>query len=268
MSTYNGEKYLNEQIDSILSQKDVHVELFIRDDGSTDGTHEIISDYVSRYDNIHAEFGENLGYSRSFIHELGAVEGFDYYAFSDQDDVWLEGKLASAVKAISQQEASAGRSTPVMWQSNLYITDDKLNIVYKTALDKRIHTLEAIIMRDHAVGNAMVMNKKARDLIKRSDILELFKNKGHDMYILFMTNVMNGIVITDSEAYVYYRQHSHNTAGTPTSLINRIKIEYRRFNNVRGVNARLASMLLQVLGDEITPEIKKTLTLIAGHKDK
>ena len=88
MSTYNGEKYLAEQIDSILAQKDVHVELFIRDDASQDSTREIISDYVNKYDNVHADYGtNNIGWIRSFIYALGTAPEFDYYALSDQDDV-------------------------------------------------------------------------------------------------------------------------------------------------------------------------------------
>ena len=68
MSTFNGDKYLAEQIDSILSQEGVNVELYIRDDGSSDGTRDIISHYVTHHRNIHARLGRNLGYKIGRAH--------------------------------------------------------------------------------------------------------------------------------------------------------------------------------------------------------
>ena len=86
MSTYNGEKYIREQIDSILSQQGVDVDLFIRDDGSKDDTVKIIREYETAHNNVHAEVGNNLGFRQSFIQELIHVKGYKFYAFSDQDE--------------------------------------------------------------------------------------------------------------------------------------------------------------------------------------
>lgn len=73
MSTYNGEKYISEQIDSILSQTGVEVELFIRDDGSKDNTVKIIEEYEQKHSNVHVDIGINLGFRQSFIQELLSV---------------------------------------------------------------------------------------------------------------------------------------------------------------------------------------------------
>ena len=90
MSTYNGEKYIRDQIDSILSQIKVNVTLFIRDDGSTDSTVKIITQYTEKYSNIKFWVGENIGVGNSFMQLLYSLtDEFDYYAFSDQDDIWL-----------------------------------------------------------------------------------------------------------------------------------------------------------------------------------
>ena len=67
MSTYNGQKYIREQIDCILSQKDVDVQLFIRDDGSSDDTVSIVKEYTEKYPNVHFYQGENLGVGSSFM---------------------------------------------------------------------------------------------------------------------------------------------------------------------------------------------------------
>ena len=96
LSSYNGEKYIAEQIDSILHQTGVSVTLAIRDDGSSDGTGEILRRYASENENVKVAFGENVGYAKSFFELIKtSPEGFDYYALSDQDDVWTEDKLKS-----------------------------------------------------------------------------------------------------------------------------------------------------------------------------
>lgn len=94
MSTYNGEKYLKEQIDSILSQEGVDVRLYIRDDGSSDRTTDILASY-QEHKNVKIEKGNNLGFAKSFLTALDECDEADYYAFSDQDDVWEKDKLST-----------------------------------------------------------------------------------------------------------------------------------------------------------------------------
>ncbi len=269
MSTYNGEKYLAEQIDSILAQKDVHVELFIRDDGSKDSTREIISDYVSRYDNIHAEFGSNLGWIKSFVSALGSAPDFDYYAMSDQDDVWLEEKLITAVKAIQQKENAKGKDIPIICQTSAYIADQNLNVIGSMAYrDKRLKTIYSLAIRPTALGCCMVMNSKAREFAKHKNHEELFC-RGYDISIVLFTVACGGIFFTEDTPLMKYRQHGHNVIGTPTSILKRMKFEYdRRFVKERGEESRFAKVVLQYLNDEMTREAKKVFTLIAGSKEK
>lgn len=101
MSTYNGEKYLKEQIDSILSQVDVDVRLVIRDDGSTDNTVGVIKEYSQRNSNVEFTVGKNIGYANSFLTLIQMAGDSDYYAFSDQDDIWKKNKLSTAVDKIN-----------------------------------------------------------------------------------------------------------------------------------------------------------------------
>ena len=93
LSTYNGEKYLQEQIESIIRQEDVEISLLIRDDGSCDKTIEIIENLKRKNSNIIYYSGNNLGPARSFMDLINKSGNFDYYAFSDQDDVWKSKKL-------------------------------------------------------------------------------------------------------------------------------------------------------------------------------
>ena len=99
MSTYNGEQYLQQQINSIITQKNVEVELIVRDDGSTDKTIDILKDYQQK-GLLSYYAGENLKPQYSFLHLLRHAPECKYYAFADQDDVWLEDKLYSGIKEI------------------------------------------------------------------------------------------------------------------------------------------------------------------------
>ena len=101
LSTYNGEKYISKQIDSIFAQKGVDVTCYIRDDGSSDGTVRCIENLQKRYPKLLLEKGQNEGWRKSFMDALYACGDADFYAFSDQDDIWFENKLERAVQYFS-----------------------------------------------------------------------------------------------------------------------------------------------------------------------
>ena len=104
MSTYNGEDFLEEQLQSLLSQQDVETHILVRDDGSTDRTRDIL-DHWQDAGKLTWYGGDNLGWAMSFMHLLiHAQPDADYYAFCDQDDIWLPDKLSRAVSMIEQQE--------------------------------------------------------------------------------------------------------------------------------------------------------------------
>jgi len=124
MSTYNGEKYIRPQIESILNQIDIRLILYIRDDGSKDNTKEIIEEYIS--DNVIFDIGENLGAKKSFIEALQEAPVADYYAFSDQDDVWDRDKLIAAIAMIRNREK---KGVPILYCGRTRLVDSKLNYI-------------------------------------------------------------------------------------------------------------------------------------------
>ena len=101
MSTYNGEKYVREQLDSILNQTYKNIEIVVRDDGSKDNTVKIIKEYQEKYKNIKLVTGKNLGFIKSFFELLKITES-DYYSYADQDDIWMENKIELAVELLDQ----------------------------------------------------------------------------------------------------------------------------------------------------------------------
>ena len=120
LSTYNGARYLREQIDSILNQKDVNVLLYIRDDRSTDDTPKILKEY-EHHENLSARYAENVGAPASFMDLVRTVPlEADYYAFADQDDIWQSEKLIRATDAI---RACRKEAEPVLYASNQTVAD-------------------------------------------------------------------------------------------------------------------------------------------------
>ena len=102
MSSYNGEQYIKEQIDSILNQKGkFNIDIYVRDDGSFDNTIHILEDYQKK-GLIKFCGGENIGPAKSFLTLLALADGYDFYAFADQDDIWFENKIESAILKIEK----------------------------------------------------------------------------------------------------------------------------------------------------------------------
>lgn len=204
MSTYNGERYLGEQIESILMQKDIEIELVIRDDGSTDGTVEIIEKYAKENENIAYEIGENIGAAQSFLSLLYNVDmndSFNYIAFCDQDDIWESNKLSMAINKLNQF------SIPALYYSALNTFNDITGQREKIVASHQ-YTLAESMIRSSFPGCTMVIN--------RMGIL-LLHNVGkprtvvmHDSFIYQVFCASNCKIVYDSNSYINYRIHGDN----------------------------------------------------------
>lgn len=212
MSTYNGEKYLKEQIDSILTQKDVDITLIIRDDGSSDRTVEIIEEYLKEHFNIKLIKGENIGVGNSFMQLVYDTEdSFDYYAFSDQDDIWNENKISIAIKELKKHE------TALLYASNQELIGKKgesLGLRYPK--DYIMHVeLESEFQTNEISGCTFVFCKQLKKLLcekKRRPSAELLNNRIHDVWVAVVASLYDGIIY-DNEAHIKYRQHDNNVVG-------------------------------------------------------
>lgn len=158
MSTYNGEKYLREQIDSIMNQTDVNIILTIRDDGSSDGTIQIIEEAKNSYpDKIVLFIGENVGYRKSFLELLKLSQDSDYYGFADQDDVWLPEKCTKAIKCLKKNNSLVG-----LYASSLTITDEKLDVKYKKDISDMPNCIQGYFARTRLSGCTYVFTKELK----------------------------------------------------------------------------------------------------------
>ena len=162
MSTYNGEKFLREQLNSLVTQKLKPDQIFIRDDGSTDATMDIIKYYADSYKFIKYYHGENLGAAKSFMELINKAEEADYYALCDQDDVWFEDKLQVAVNTL---EAIRPNDIPLLYCSRFTLTDEKLN-----PLDSEISKLYGYTDYAHALS-------RLADAMARLKVVETARNR-------------------------------------------------------------------------------------------
>ena len=206
LSTYNGEKYISEQLDSVLAQYGVSVSVLIRDDGSSDKTIEILKKYSGRYDNIEYFQGENIKSAQSFLQLISLAKDYPYYALCDQDDVWEKNKLLCAVNELQKMN----NDVPLLYYSNLKVVDEKLDFI-RLAHDKphvqknKYSSLVEPIM----TGCTGVFNLTAKRYIERK-IPEYCSM--HDTWIYMICKVF-GEVYYDFTPHILYRQHGNNVIG-------------------------------------------------------
>ncbi len=214
MATYNGEKYLEEQIESILSQKtEFEFDLIVRDDGSTDGTCEILKKYEQEGKIVLIE-GNNLGAAKGFISMLKQKNGYDYYAFSDQDDVWNETKLQHGVNAIK------GIDGPALYCSNCELVDAELNKIGRNTHRARpSYTLESILcLASCAQGCTSVFNNDLARIIQENEMPDVFIM--HDSLLTCLCGLIGGTIIYDEKPSMRYRMHGNNVFGMVSARQN------------------------------------------------
>jgi len=221
MATYNGEKYVAEQIDSIINQSYENWNLLIRDDGSNDDTVNIIN-YYSNFDNrikIILDDKGNLGLIKNF-EELLKYSDSEYIMFSDQDDVWLENKVQVIFSSMLKLKEKHVEGTPLLVHSDSYIVDDNLNIISSQFIGKRGNGkgIEKILFAPCVQGSSMMINKSLKRFV-----LPFPKNINiHDYYISLVNELIGKRKFLES-SLMYYRQHSKNEIGVNNSLLYKIK---------------------------------------------
>lgn len=208
MSTFNGEKYVTSQIDSILQQNDVEVELIIRDDGSTDDTNCRLQEYGNKCSNITIIRGQNRGFVDSFS-ELVTIaydnSDSNYYAFVDQDDIWYPNKLQIACRELSV----FSDDTPNLFCSNSDIIDEKGIKTGKLFRMYRPHyTRGNVLLFSTFQGCSMVFNRKALELYNNHQPQIAF----HDRWMYLICHFLGHVYYNDSPLFGY-RIHESNALG-------------------------------------------------------
>lgn len=227
MATYNGEKYICQQIDSILSQTCKDWELYIHDDGSTDNTIAAVESYVEKYpDKIHLIDGKSTGGAKyNFFYLFGQVEA-PYYMTCDQDDVWLDKKIELTYDKMLTIENKA--DVPCLVYTELRVVDSELNTIADTmsgyqSLDCHKRTINQFILQNSVTGCTMMINRALRD--KMLHITDIDNTIMHDWWAALVAAQFGKTAFID-EPTILYRQHGDNSLGA--LRINKLSYIVRR----------------------------------------
>ena len=215
MATYNGEKYLKEQIDSILAQTYMDWHLFIHDDGSTDSTYMILQEFSEKHPNhiTLLDYPSQSGACANFMNLLERIDAH-FYMFSDQDDVWIKEKIEIEMREMITLTDDGNK--PVIVFTDLYVVNSYFQIIsesftrfsciFPEYLKASFNKLGAANM---ITGCTMLFNKSAKTCIQHPYTSATM----HDAWIALCVIKSGGIISYISIPTVYYRQHDGNSIG-------------------------------------------------------
>jgi len=232
MATYQGERYIYEQLESFNNQSYKNWQLAVSDDGSKDSTLLLIQDFASKTENKVEIFeGPNKGFVDNFLSLLFRSEiKAQYYSFSDQDDIWYRDKIARAVEWLSVIPTNI----PALYCSRTHLIDNHKVSLGFSPLFKRIPSFTNSLVQNIGGGNTMVFNEAARNIILKAGLVNVVS---HDWWIYILLSGAGGKIHYDQEPGLDYRQHGENLIGTNLGFSARLlrlkKIfqgQYRRWN--------------------------------------
>lgn len=237
LSSYNGERYITEQLNSLSSQTQAKWTIRLRDDGSSDRTWQIIEAWQDKFaDRTFSEKGPNVGVIPSFFELIRqADEEYDYFCFCDQDDVWMPEKMQRAIDRLSKME----KGVPAMIFTSTQLVDAQLNLLGKWP-DKPLKTpsFYNALYQNIAVGATVTFNRSALQLI-RSHMPDTNRVLMHDWWFYLCVSAF-GEVLYDPEPSILYRQHGNNAVGGETSKLGKLKKKWASFRKHRGSHKLVA----------------------------
>jgi glycosyltransferase involved in cell wall biosynthesis len=204
MCTYNGEKYIKQQLDSILNQSHKDFCIYIRDDGSTDATIDIVRDYEKSNPGkvMLVDSPKHLGYPDCFWDILDRCPKADFYAFSDQDDVWHEDKLARAVESLQKENVTA---RPLLYIHDYDNCNGNLDLISHHVLGSTaILDDYSVLFYTYASGFCMVIDNTMRDLLLSMNLID--KAMYHDELCIWLAH-FHGDILYDDSVLTKYRRH-------------------------------------------------------------
>lgn len=261
MSTYNGEKYIKQQIDSILMQKSsCSIELLIRDDGSRDQTITIIESEIFRYKNIEnrnlvLHCGQNVGPARSFMRLINKCGQADYYFLADQDDIWDLDKVERAREYLNKSKGK------ICLYTSAYRIVDEMGKVIAESKEHSKNWLKPLrtLYFNETPGCSIAFNQNFLQEIRKG---KFDKCMMHDSLLMLFAAV-KGEIIYDVNPRFSYRIHSKNTLGLKPKKKNVISWLVEKINLlVHGEDYDLSEIADKILLLEVKEEYKKDIMLI------
>lgn len=221
LATFNGESFLREQIDSILKQDYPDLRVLARDDGSSDGTVDILNEYQKRFPDRFQLLPTDrpTGSAKWNFLKLMQASRANYVSFCDQDDVWLPDKVSSSINAMRELESKWGRSIPFLVFTDLQLVDSNLRVLHRSfwefmSIDPSdVHRLNRLLMVWVVTGCTSMVNRPLVELAQRMPDEAAM----HDLWIGLIAATMGKSTFIRKQT-VFYRQHGKNVLGTGRDL--------------------------------------------------
>ncbi|RMQ69694.1 Glycosyl transferase, group 2 protein [Pseudomonas syringae pv. tomato] len=257
MCTYNGAAYLREQLESFAAQTFSDWVLYVSDDASTDDTLRILSDYQVLWGNQRLVIfnGPCKGFAENFISLVQRPEiEADYFAFSDQDDVWFSDKLERSVNRLEHLDSSK----PALYCSRTRLVDADLKVIGVSPLFSKPPSFKNALVQSLAGANTMLINQTARGLLVR--LPEHSPLIAHDWLTYLLVTGCGGEVCYDAQPCLDYRQHSGNLIGANASTRDRL-VRFRKMLSGRFIEWNDANVaILKGMERVLTVENRAVLT--------
>ena len=258
MTSFNGEKFIRQQLESIFSQTFKNWQLIISDDGSTDKTKEIILEYQKIWgEKIQLRNGPQKGFAENFL-SLACDKTLitDFYAFCDQDDVWLPQKLEVAINQINNAWLN---NEPYLYCGRTVYVDEQLIAIGQSTLFKQPPSFDNALVQSIAGGNTMIFNRASKLVI---ETVGMVPTPSHDWWLYLLISGAGGKVFYDRTPLLLYRQHGNSIVGENTSFFNKFK---RLLKLVDGGFKKWTDSnikCLQMAEDLLTHKAKESLSIL------
>jgi glycosyltransferase involved in cell wall biosynthesis len=226
LGTYNGERFLSQQLDSLEAQTHTNWVLIVSDDGSKDATLDILLKYQAKWPQgkMTIRKGPRKGFCHNFLSlACDSQIKADYYAFCDQDDVWLPTKLTVALDNIQNNQKNGegyvycGRTTYV---------DENLQVVGCSPLFSYPRSFRNALIQSIAGGNTMVFNQTAKEYLEKAGAVD---HPAHDWWVYQLVTGVGGTVYYDPLPQILYRQHEEALVGGNGSILDALERVWRLF---------------------------------------
>lgn len=219
LSTYNGERFLEDQLNSLITQSHSNWTIYASDDGSTDHTLAILEKYQIRLgaDRLVILAGPRQGFAKNFLSMAkNANIQADYFAFCDQDDIWRPERLSTAIATLQ----SIPSNQPALFCSRTRLIDEDGRPIGLSPLFSKPTSFKNAIVQSIAGGNTMLFNHRARELLTNTSTEQTIIS--HDWWLYMVVSGCGGHVYYSSQPLVDYRQHGNNLIGSNSSFRDRL----------------------------------------------
>lgn len=273
LSTYNGEKYLDDFLRSLDAQKYRSFRVLVRDDGSSDGT-------VARLEKFAAEASVEFLFSPDSGAHLGVVQSFGsllrqstapYVMFADQDDIWHSGKIGAMLEHIRRAEAERSPETPLLLHADLRVCGSKGEVlasshVQSQKLSPDRNSLAQLCIQNNVTGCAVILNRALRERVRfpmPQDTL------CHDWYLALLGSVAGEVIFVD-EIYTDYRKHDSNVYGhrkySPALCIKQFLGGREALDHRLQLTQKQALAFLEQYGDILSEDDRECLRIWGNIK--